>query len=826
MADLLAGRMALEETRAVEGHLAACSVCRRRVDDAELQNTRVERPARSAPTGAADDEHDRPASDTLGERYRLLGLLGSGAMGRVYKAHDLELGEVVALKVLRTSLVDAPGMLDRFRREARLARHVTHRNVVRTFDIGQHEGAWFLTMELVDGESLAALLTRESQLSVARTLTIAREICEGLTAAHEAGVVHRDLKPGNVLLARDGRILISDFGIAIAPTDSTDASLTSGGFVLGTPTYMAPEQVEAGGEVDARADLYAFGAMLFEMLTGEPPWRGASPMAVAAARLLSPPPDPCERDPAVPMAVGRAVMRCMARKPSDRYATARELAAVLGGSPGDDGERPAVSKTGHPVPAGQPFGSVVPGIKTLTVLPFRNGGPPEEAYIAEGLSEDLVDILSMTPGLRVRATAATRRADEPERDPREIGQDLGVQVVVDGSVRRSGASVRIAVRLVAVSDGFQLWAQRFDRAPEDLLVVSDEIARAVAEALESKVPAPPRRVPPDPEAIDLYLRARRQYHLRWAPGAVPRAVALYAQALARAPDDPTLLSGYSMALVRLGWQVAPDPALRTRASEVCERAVALAPQLAEPRLALGSIALNAGNLAGAARQLLLAIAKNPSLAEAHELLGTLLTEAGAIPEGIAYLEAATAFDPDSDTPWVWLSRVHSLLGDEVAARACRDQVCAPSSLSILAVGVARVALWNRDPTVAAETLARLPAEVGVTGLARGLLAAIAAGAGALPPDADSFLAGMTNPGAEPRRRALGHQLRAELAGARGDTETVLLHLEAAADAGLMDLPWLDRCPLFEDLRAEPRFATVRKRAGAVARGVLDAFRNV
>src|SRR5687768_8698896 len=231
-------------------------------------------------------------------RYEIQGFIGSGAMGTVYRALDRELDEIIALKVLKKELAGASGMLERFRREVKLARRVTHKNVARTFDIGDDGGDRFLTMELIDGESLSRRLARLGRLPFREVAAITKDICAGLAVAHEAGVLHRDLKPDNVIVAKDGRAVITDFGIARAFAGGD--SQTAAGVFIGTPLYMAPEQVEGMVELDARADLYALGAMMYELLTGEPAWQRATLVAVAAARLLSPPPDPSAKVPDVP----------------------------------------------------------------------------------------------------------------------------------------------------------------------------------------------------------------------------------------------------------------------------------------------------------------------------------------------------------------------------------------------------------------------------------------------------------------------------------------------------------------------------------------------
>jgi serine/threonine protein kinase len=255
-------------------------------------------------------------------RYEILALLGRGGMGSVYRVRDRDLDEVVALKILYADVSGSPDIVERFRREVKLARRVTHTNVARTYDIGEHRGAPILTMELVEGESLAQLLGKSGALSVRRALSIASQMCAGMIAAHDAGVIHRDLKPENVCIGNDGRVVLMDFGIARTYLPN-EARLTGG--MLGTPAYMAPEQVSGAETIDARADIYALGVVLYEMVTGVVAWTGASPFTVATARLTAPAPDPraIREDLSAPIA--ELILRCMALNPADRFADARAV---------------------------------------------------------------------------------------------------------------------------------------------------------------------------------------------------------------------------------------------------------------------------------------------------------------------------------------------------------------------------------------------------------------------------------------------------------------------------------------------------------------------
>ncbi len=540
-----------------------------------------------APTtdGAGDHPSGVPASaerHLVASRYEILALLGAGAMGTVYRARDLELDEIVALKILRRELVDAPESLELFRREVKLSRRVTHHNVARVFDIGEHDGDKHLTMELIEGESLGAALAREGAFPVPRAVAVALAVAEGLGAAHEAGVVHRDLKPDNVLLARDGRVVITDFGVARAASGAASAASTLGG-VVGTPAYMAPEQIEARPDVDARADIYAFGAVLYELCTGAKVWPGASPFV--PARLVGPAPDPHAVAPHLPPALCALIGRCLARRREERPAAVAEVAAALAAlvpasalaATAPRRRPPAPEAESAPAVAAEP---ALPGDsdKTIAVLPFRNAGAEGDAYLAEELTDDLIDALSMTPGLRVRARSTMRRGRGDDEDARDIGREIGVEAVVEGSVRRSPGGVRMTARVLGVADGFQLWAKRWDRSAEELLAINDEAAQAVALALGVSAREAVRAPPADAASLDTYLRARHEYRKFW-PEPLRKSAALFEELLARTPRDPAALSGLAVALSRLAFfegdgleraparrPSAPSPRRPTRAS--------------------------------------------------------------------------------------------------------------------------------------------------------------------------------------------------------------------------------------------------------------------
>ena len=756
----------------------------------------------------------------LANRYEILGLIGVGGMGSVYRARDRELEELVALKVLRKDLlVSTPGILERFRREVKLARRVTHHNVARVFDIGEHQGEKFLTMELVDGESLGGLVAREGALPLARIVEIATGICAGLASAHAAGVVHRDLKPDNVLIAADGRVVLTDFGIARAFSEVGARSTM--GLLVGTPAYMAPEQVEGQHDIDARADIYALGVLLYELLTGRRAWPGESPLAVAAARLLSDPPDPRKICLSIPAPVSALVLKCMARRREDRFQTVEAVLAALGST-----SWTALTVLPPPPPSAPRDASAVTALsapaktdKTVAVLPFRNAGPAEDDYLAAELTDDLIDSLSMTRGLKVRSRGVVLGYKGDTQDPREIGRDLGVQVVVEGSVRRARGNVRISARLISVADGFQLWARRFDRPEQDVLSINDDAAHAIADALTLDREAPAREAPSSPEAVDLYLRARHEYRKFWQKNQ-DLALALFAQAESLAPGDAMILSGKALALARRSFFTGVGVE-EARAS--AEQAVAASANLGEARLALGSVLLQQGEWKSAVRELRQAIHRGPGLAEAHAAVGRVLMEVGDIDEAVRRLEAARGLDPLAPLATEALIRCSALRGDWTRVDDQLETTLSNKEDSAYWTTRARMALWRRDQAGASALLAQLDDSHSNMQVARVMLEIIAYRRMPDTPEKRELL-GFDAAGSL-RRRMFFMQMEGEMLTYLDETEAALVSLKRCVDAGLIDLGWMEGCPLLSEIRKDPRFLPLLAMVKQRADEILDVYRG-
>lgn len=780
-----------------------------------------------------------------GGRYELLDLVGAGGAGTVYRARDVELDEIVALKVLRKELLRSGSMIENFRSEVKLARRVTHRNVARMFDIGEQEGERFLTMEFVEGEMLTARINSGPEgsprpLMLPLVQDIIDQVCAGLTAAHAVGIIHRDLKPDNILLAKDGRVVITDFGIARA-LKHEGASQQDGEFV-GTPEYMSPEQAE-GSPVDIRTDIYSLGVVLFEMLTGALPFTGTNPLVTAAARLLRPPPDPRSKRAGLPDSLAQVILRAMARQPADRFATAAELARAV-----DDAVR---SVTGSfdavPLPSSTRISGSVSALtlgahvstlngatekrestptlsggllassdtskqRSIAVLPFRNQGPVEEAYLADGLTDDLIDGLSMVQSLRVRSRAAVnaqlRALNKDVPDPVELGHALGAEVLVEGSVRRTGSGLRISARLLQSSDGTQLWAQRFDRPAADALAVSDEVAHAVATALQSGQAMPQRAVIKDADAVDMYLRARSLYH-RGGMDNQKEAASLYEQLLDTRPNDPTLLSGYAMARAKLWFfGIGGQGDLARKAAE---KAIAVAPDRPDTQLAMATVCFYHGDPAGALQHAKTTVEYAPSNAEAFDLIGRILAETGPIGSALRYLERAYELDNVvALRSMMDRARLKALLGEwDEAENLMAESVRQGTPVGAIWIIRGRITGWRSDRVaVARKLLAHPDIQSGQHPRVQALLQLIT---GENTADLDQFFfPNLASEESSPRSRTFIYQLKTEACMARGQPDAAVRALARAVDNGLFDWAWLDRCPLLTDLRRDLRFQALRK----------------
>ncbi len=768
---------------------------------------------KTLPAGAAAATRPPPElrrGSLFADRYEVDELLGRGGMGAVYRVRDTTLGEIVALKLLTLASTEA---VDGFLREVRLARRVTHRNVARTHDFGEHDGLRFLTMEYVRGAALSHHLATAGRLSPNDAVAIATQIAAGLGAAHAAGIIHRDLKPANIMVENGGRVVLTDFGIARVAHAEAQSHAT--GDLAGTPLYMSPEQVTSG-EIDARSDLYALGLILYELCTGDVPFRADNPIATAVARLDCPVPDPREHAQ-VPDALAGLIVRCLSLSPEGRPPSAEALRSDLAALATSDVK--ASPAPGAPTPPSQKlYAPLCTSANALAVLPFAYRGPPDQSYLSDALAEELIDVLSRTQGLRVLALGATRRFAE-DRDPVRIGEALGADTIVDGTVQPAGDRVRISARLVETDSGVQRWSDRFDGRFEDVFELQESMGRRVAEALRLELDAAAHRHTAPQEAIELYLRARRLLRADVMARASD-ALEMLERCLELAPNFEPALPAHAVASLRVLWQVSEAEVSLPDAAASVSRAAEAAPELAETHYAIGMHAVQSGAYRDAARALAKAIEIAPTMAEVHAYLGQLQVEAGHLVEGRRRLDLALELDPTLHSCRLLFARMAALEGDFEGAERELDRLWKelrePAPVTVLIA--ARYSLWRGDRGRAIE----LHEQVKVAESRSAVVALARVAIGELPVEHGkaAFDADLTRT-RNARYASLLGQLAAEAflsAGARGLALEVLTEI---ADDVLIDVPWMERCPMLAAIRDTPAFeaalAKVKKRAADIWR---------
>jgi len=432
--------------------------------------------------------------------YHITAAIGAGGMGEVYRANDTKLGRDVALKVLSAEMAHDPDRLARFQREARSVAALNHPHIVTIFSVEEANGVHFLTMELVEGQSLERLIPA-CGLPVERIVEIASALADALTAAHEKGIVHRDLKPANVMLTDDGRVKVLDFGLAkdVRADRSSDATQTFAGqtamgVVMGTPAYMSPEQV-AGRVLDHRTDIFSLGVILYEMASGRRPFEGASSAELASAILRDTPRPLSELRADLPEELGLLIQRCLEKDPQDRFPSARDVRDALRGvTASAPSIRTATAPAPRPVVEGNSGAARAEEGFWVAVLPFKyNGANADLTALAEGLTEEIVTGLFRFSYLRVISLSSTSRYAHGAIDVRSAGKELGARYVMEGSLRQAGTKLRIATQLVDASSDVNLWAETYERPFRPEAIFSRDRRKLNTESNTSWRPSSPRQ---------------------------------------------------------------------------------------------------------------------------------------------------------------------------------------------------------------------------------------------------------------------------------------------------------------------------------------------
>ncbi|MDQ2979958.1 MAG: protein kinase, partial [Acidobacteriota bacterium] len=599
--------------------------------------------------------------------YAILSPLGAGGMGEVYRARDTRLDRDVAVKVLPESLVADPGALARFEREAKSVAAISHPNILAIHDFGRDGEIVFAVMELLEGETLREKLV--AAVPQRKALDYALQIAQGLVAAHERGIVHRDLKPENLFVTREGLVKILDFGLAFQrPLDAagrgqaaaeheptaklsltavpTAGNLTTPGMVLGTVGYMSPEQAR-GAPADHRSDLFSFGAILYEMLSGERAFRRDSEVESLVAVLRDEPP-PLSR-PGRPVApkLEDLVLHCLEKRPEERFQSARDLAFALRVLERETGATHGRSDVARP--AILPGSGAGPSPASVAVLPFRNmSADPQNEYFSDGMTEEIINALSAILALRVTSRTSSFAFKGRDEDVRQIGAALGVRHVLEGSVRQAGRKLRVTAQLIDVSDGYHLWSEKFDREMEDVFAVQDEIARAIAETLKVRLlPAEEARLAArgteNVEAYNHYLKGRYHFNRREPPEAITE----FERALEIDPAYVEAHTGLADAYCIFGFYGGiPTLEAFARARASAEKARQLDPDSADAHVSLGIVEHYFGwDFDRQDRELRRAIELAPRSAAAYSWLGLNLAFRDRFAEALELARKAAELEP-------------------------------------------------------------------------------------------------------------------------------------------------------------------------------------
>jgi serine/threonine protein kinase/tetratricopeptide (TPR) repeat protein len=572
-------------------------------------------------------------------------------MGEVYLAEDPRLGRNLAIKLLPRELDRDEERLDHLVREAKAASALNHPNIITVYEVDQANGAYYLATEFIGGITLRERMGNVG-MPVREVMEIAAQVALGLSAAHAAGIVHRDIKPENIVIRPDGLAKIVDFGLAKVADEAADKadtqttrSLDMPGRIVGTIGYMSPEQAR-GQEVDGRTDIFSLGTLLYEMLGGQPPFRGETASDVMAAILTAEPPPLRQLSPEVPPKLERIVGRMMAKDPEGRYQSSSEVLADLTAA---RKEWEMETERGRPLRRRprQDSGK----IKSLAVLPFQSasGGDPEAEYLSDGLTESLINSLSRLPHLKVISHSATLSYKGKPADVREVGRALKVQAVLTGRMVHQGEEISVSAELVNVRDTRQLWGSRYDRRLSDALALEQEITLRVSEKLGLKVtPDQQQRLQQhsteNKEAYHLYLKGRHWLGKRTRDGQ-KKAMDYFTRAIELDPSYALAYDGLAQSYLLTFLPLAPRDRM-PRAKAAARKALEIDDTIAEARTSLARVKWQFDwDWAGAEREFKIAIDMNPECATAHEWYSLFLVAAGRPEEAVAQSKRGQEADP-------------------------------------------------------------------------------------------------------------------------------------------------------------------------------------
>jgi non-specific serine/threonine protein kinase len=711
--------------------------------------------------------------------YRLIEKLGEGGMGEVWRALDTKLDREIAIKFLPDSVTDDPVGLERFEREARAIAALNHPNIIVVHSIEQDAGSHFITMELVQGQALDELI-REGPVPLKRMLEIAIATVDAVSAVHEREIAHRDLKPGNVMVTAGGQVKVLDFGLARSckparvegaarDAETVTGGLTRDGAILGTPSYMSPEQIQ-GRPAGRRSDVFSLGILLYELATGRRPFGGTT-LADRVASILKDTPRPTTQlNPELPRQLERIIDRCLDKKPAQRFASAVEL-------------RDALRELAHETGPGQ-----VESVPSIAVLPFADmSADKDQDYFCEGIADEIINALTNIRDLRVASRTSSFRFKDAAMDSREIGDRLGVGTLLEGSVRKVGSHLRITAELINASDGYHRWSERYDRELEDIFAIQDEIAQSIVKALELKLSPRERRAikqvaTADVEAYEYYLRGRKFFY-QYRRRSIDFATRMFSRAIELDPSYALAHAGIADCCCFVFMNTQHDEGVRQRADESSRRALELDADSAEAHSSRGVALSLMERHDEAEQQFEEALRLNPHLYEAHYFYARDSFTQGRLEKAIRLYDKASRLRPEDYQSLLLMAQIYDDLDRVDEARTTRLQGVEraerytdlnPDDVRALYLGAnGLVALGDRERGL---EWARRAREI------------------------------------DPEEPMMLYNLSCIYALA-GENDEAIDCLEQAIDHGFAHVPWIRQDNNLDGLRADPRFRKLIQRLG-------------
>ncbi len=780
----------------------------------------------------------------LGASHRIIRELARGGMSRVFLAEELALGRQVVIKVPVTDEA-AEVNVDRFEREIRVSAQLQHPNIVPVLSAGEFDGHPYYIMPYVEGRSLHESLADRGPVPVREAVPILRDVARGLAAAHSQGLVHRDIKPDNILLSA-GSAMVTDFGVAKAISSARtgpvrSSELTGVGISLGTPAYMSPEQAAAEQDIDGRSDLYALGMIAYEMLAGRRPFSAATAQGLVVAHLTETPPHLSQVNPDLPPPLVNLVMSCLEKDREKRPPSAQALVDALESPQTVTGAAPSLTlrpaRRRALIAIGLLAAAAAAGVwlsigsggteeaPSLAVLPFVViGGDTSDAYLADGIAEELTGSLAGIPGLQVAARTSAFSYRNSATPAGEIGQALGVANLLEGSLRRDGDRLRVSVQLVEVATGLTRWSERYQRQMSDVFEVQDEIVAAITGALSDQLVAAPAegaaRTTTDLAAYDAYLRGRHLFHRRGAANLVA-AAELFREAVRRDPQYAEAWSGLAdvYGLMPLYGAIPADSAIPLGLA-AAERALELDSTLASAWTARGNLLHSLWRWGEAEEAYVRAVGLAPNYATARQWYGEHLLMRGELEPAVEQLQIATRIDPLSPVMAASHALALAALGRRAAAlERARGAVELDSTLRLLPLVYGTVYLYLGEADSAVPILEGvLGGDPGTVGLGDdlmtiGMLGYAYAKSGHRD-RAESLLDRLpeTGTGAAPARARISVALGDRAAAIRWLTEAVrrrdpFFHSETMASA------------IWQPLHEQPEFVDLVTQLGLPLKGV-------